>query len=269
MKKKHWVLTIALLLIFTSCEQKSDYVIAQVGMTKLTKKELLAQLPEEVEVTPENLPFILDKWINSELLYQEAERLGLTKDEKLKLQAKQLVKEFFVGAFLKEEAKKLKVSNRELLDYFNQHKDDFLNEVKIRRIVLPSFELALKTLNELRAGADFVKLARERSIEPTLEKGEPSRFFARGITQDPNLEEAIFALKPGQISDILETSEGYQIIQLVEKRRVKKDASFAEVAHYIESVLTYKLSRSHIDSIINTLRAKGKFQTFPNAYFAQ
>ena len=99
------------------------------------------------------------------------------------------------------------------------------------------------------------------------DKGATSRFLSRGIAE-PALEEAIFALKPGEISNILETSEGYQIIQLVDKRKVKKDISFAEVADYIQSVLSMQLSRAHIDSIINDLRIKGKFQTFPNAYFA-
>jgi parvulin-like peptidyl-prolyl isomerase len=267
-------LTLAILLL--SCEEKKTSssrhspIIARVGTTKLTKAELLAQLPEELNVTPENLPFILDKWINSELLYQEAERLGLTKDEKLKVQAKQLAKEFFVNALLKKEAAKIKVPTSELLAYFNQHKEDFLSEVKIRRIVLNSEELAERTLAELKSGADFVKLAKERSIEPTSERGEVSRFFARGITgvTDPSLEEAIFALKPGQFTDVLETSEGYQIIQLVEKRKVKKDISFSEVADYIESILTYKMSRTRIDSIINDLRQKGKYETFPNAFFS-
>ena len=39
-----------------------------------------------------------------------------------------------------------------------------MSEVKIRRIVLGSPELAQTTLDELKNGADFVKLAKERSI---------------------------------------------------------------------------------------------------------
>lgn len=256
-------------IVFTSCQTKSGAVIARVGNAKLTKPELDAQLPEEITVTQENLPMLLDKWINSELLYQEAERQGMAKDEKIKIQAEQLAKEYIVNAFLKEEAAKVKVPSSDLLAYFNQHKDDFMSEVKIRRIVLGSPELAQTTLDELKSGADFVKLAKARSIEQVQEqdKGATSRYFSRGIAE-PALEEAIFALKPGEISNILETSEGYQIIQLVDKRKVKKDISFAEVADYIQSALSMQQSRAHIDSIINDLRIKGKFQTFPNAYFS-
>ena len=256
-------------IVFNGCQAKSGVVIARLGNAKLTKPELDAQLPEEITVTQENLPMLLDKWINSELLYQEAERQGMAKDEKIKIQAEQLAKEYIVNAFLKEEAAKVKVPSSDLLAYFNQHKDDFMNEVKIRRIVLGSPELAQTTLDELKRGADFVKLAKERSIEQVQEqdKGATSRYFSRGIAE-PALEEAIFALKPGEISNILETSEGYQIIQLVDKRKVKKDISFAEVADYIQSALSMQQSRAHIDSIINDLRIKGKFQTFPNAYFS-
>lgn len=257
---------IASSVIFSGCQAKSGAVVAQVGTTKLTKAELMAQLPEGVNVTQENLPMVLDQWINSELLYQEAVRQGLTKDEKLKFQAQQLAKEFIIKEFLTEESKKIKIPSDQLLAYFNQYKEDFMSEVKIRRIILPSEEIAQQTLTELKGGADFAKLAKERSIEQTEEKGEPSRFFARGIT-DPGLEEAIFALKPGQFSDVLKTAEGFQIVQMVEKIKVKKDITFTDVAEYIENALSLKQSRTQIDSIITSLRAKGKFQTFPKAYF--
>jgi parvulin-like peptidyl-prolyl isomerase len=263
------IIGLTLTILSIGCETKSGAVVARVGTAKLTKTELNAQLPEDFSVTQENLPLLLDKWINSELLYQEAERQGIAKDEKIKIQADQLAKEYIVNAFLKKEATKIKVPSSDLLAYFNNHKDDFLSEVKIRRIVLNSPELAQTTLEELKKGADFVKLAKERSIEQVQDqdKGAASRFFSRGIAE-PSLEEAIFALKPGEISNILETSEGYQIIQLVEKRKVKKDISFAEVADYIEQILSMQQSRSHIDSIINDLRIKGKFQTFPKVYFS-
>ncbi len=253
--------------ILTSCETKSGSVLARVGNTKLTKAELIAQLPEELKVNEQNLPVLLDMWVNSELFYQEAVRRGLTKDERLKIRAEQLAKDVFMNALIEQEFAKIKVPSNELLDYFNNHKEDFMSEVKIRRIVLRSEELAERTLAEIKGGGNFVQLAKERSIEETPDKGEPSRFFARGITE-PNLEEAIFALKPGEISDVLTTSEGYQIIQLVEKRKVKKDISFAEVADYIESALTLKMRVTLRDSILNDLRSKGNFQTFPNAYFS-
>ena len=258
---------IAAIIIFTGCQTKSEPAVAQVGTTKLTKAELMAQLPEGVTVSPENLPMVLDQWINSELLYQEAVRQGLTKDEKLKFQAQQMAKEFIIKEFLTEQAKKIKIPSDQLLAYFNKYKEDFMSEVKIRRIVLSSEELAEQTLTELKGGANFAKLAKERYIEQTADKGEPSRFFARGIT-DPGLEEVIFALKPGQISNVLKTAEGcYQIIQIVEKIKVKKDITFTDVAEYIENALSLMKSRANIDSIITSLRAKGKFQTFPKAYF--
>jgi len=250
-----------------SCENKPKAVLAKVGTAKLSKTELMAQLPDEFRITRENLPALLDKWVNSELIYQEALRRKLDQNERIQLQIKQLAKEYIINQLLEQEAEKMQATSSEMLAYFNKHKEDFLYEVKIRRIVLPSFEFAAATLNELKAGADFAQLAKERSIEQTPERGEPSRFFARGIAE-PNLEEAIFALKPGETSDVLKGSEGYQIIRLVDKKQVKKDISFAEVADYIEQIISYQKSRVHLDSIINDLRAKGKFQVFPEVYFS-
>lgn len=259
---------IALLILVNGCATNSGSVVARVGNTKLTKAELIAQIPEELKVNQENLPFLLEKWINSELLYQEAVRQGLTKDEKLKYQAQQLAKEYIVNALLEQEAAKVKIPSSELLAYFNQYKEDFMNEVKIRRIVLQSEDLAERTLTEIKGGGNFSQLAKERSIEQTPDKGEPSRFFGRGITE-PALEEAIFALKPGEVSEVMQTSEGYQIIQMVEKKQVRKEIGFSEVADYIESALSLKQSRIMFDSLITDLRSKGKFQTFPEVYFSK
>lgn len=259
---------IALLILVNGCATNSGSVVARVGNTKLTKAELIAQIPEELKVNQENLPFLLEKWINSELLYQEAVRQGLTKDEKLKYQAQQLAKEYIVNALLEQEAAKVKIPSSELLAYFNQYKEDFMNEVKIRRIVLQSEDLAERTLTEIKGGGNFSQLAKERSIEQTPDKGEPSRFFGRGITE-PALEEAIFALKSGEVSEVMQTSEGYQIIQMVEKKQVRKEIGFSEVADYIESALSLKQSRIMFDSLITDLRSKGKFQTFPEVYFSK
>ena len=262
------ITSIAFIIIFNGCATYSGSVVARVGETKLTKTELIAQIPEELKVNQENLPFLLEKWINSELLYQEAVRQGLTKDEKLKFQAQQIAKEFMVNALLEQEAAKVKIPSSELLAYFNKYKEDFMNEVKIRRIVLQSEDLAERTLAEIKGGGNFSQLAKERSIEQTPDKGEPSRFFGRGITE-PSLEEVIFALKPGEVSEVMQTSEGYQIIQMVEKKPVRKDVSFAEVADYIESALSLKQSRIMFDSLITDLRSNGKFQTFPEVYFSK
>lgn len=68
-------------------------------------------------------------------------------------------------------------------------------------------------LAQLKSGADFAKLARENSTDQASAKegGELGWIF-RGQTE-PAFEQAAFALKPGGISDVVETVYGFHIIK--------------------------------------------------------
>jgi parvulin-like peptidyl-prolyl isomerase len=92
-------------------------------------------------------------------------------------------------------------------------------QVHARHILLgpDDEELAKELVERLRAGEDFEELAREYSTDDTnREEGGHLGWFARGRMVAP-FEEAAFALQPGEISDVVETTFGYHIIQVTER----------------------------------------------------
>lgn len=84
-------------------------------------------------------------------------------------------------------------------------------------------EKALGALQRLRQGADFAKLATELSEDPGSAKtgGELPDWVGRNQLVPP-FERAAFALKPGEISDVVRTRYGFHIIKLLEHRPVAK-----------------------------------------------
>ncbi|MEJ5309047.1 MAG: peptidylprolyl isomerase [Anaerolineae bacterium] len=90
--------------------------------------------------------------------------------------------------------------------------------IHARHILANSEEEARQILAQLQAGGDFVSLARTYSQDTsTRDTGGDLGFFPRGILTAPEVEAAAFALEPGQFSDVIQSSMGYHIVQLVER----------------------------------------------------
>ncbi len=95
--------------------------------------------------------------------------------------------------------------------------------IRARYIQMDDAALAQSVLDRARAGDDFAFLAQQNSVDRvTGENGGDLGFFARGALLAPEVEEAAFALQPGEISDLITAAgEGgatiYYIIQVTER----------------------------------------------------
>jgi peptidyl-prolyl cis-trans isomerase SurA len=119
-------------------------------------------------------------------------------------------------------------TDKEMRDYFEQNKFTLPKQsekVSLKQIVIapkPSdsakrvaWTRADSIVKELRKGADFATAAKRFSMDPgTREQGGSLSWIRRGQGWDPKFEEAAFLLRPGQVSDPVESAFGYHIIQV-------------------------------------------------------
>ncbi len=125
-------------------------------------------------------------------------------------------------------------------------------QVHARHIVADSEEAAQQILTLLQEGADFVALARERSVDlATKDNGGDLGWFPRGLVA-PELEAAAFALQPGQVSAVVRLGEGYHIIQVVER----------EVARSLSPETQMDLMLATFDQWLAELRAGAAIERF-------
>jgi peptidyl-prolyl cis-trans isomerase D len=124
----------------------------------------------------------------------------------------------------------IQISNLQVQSYYNSHKDQFRTKerVKARHILVsilnkPPAEVpkmkakAEELLKQIKAGADFAKLAEQNSDDKTnASKGGDLGWVMKG-QMVPEFEKATFALKPNQISDVVATNYGFHIVQVLEK----------------------------------------------------
>jgi peptidyl-prolyl cis-trans isomerase C len=91
------------------------------------------------------------------------------------------------------------------------------SEVRLRQILVPTEAEAKKVAERLENGEDFVAIAKEVSKDPSSEGGVLG--FVRLDALIAPVEDAVFALKVGQISKPVQTQFGWNIIKLEEKRQ--------------------------------------------------
>jgi peptidyl-prolyl cis-trans isomerase D len=127
-------------------------------------------------------------------------------------------------------AESIQVPDVQVLSYYNSHKDQFRTKerVKARHILVsilnkPAGEIpklkakAQDLLKQIKAGADFAKIAEQNSDDKTsAAKGGDLGWVTRGQMM-PEFETATFALKPGQIGDLVTVNYGFHIVQVMEK----------------------------------------------------
>ena len=119
-------------------------------------------------------------------------------------------------------------------------------------------EKAEAVRKKIVAGEDFAALAKAESTCPSKEKGGDLGTFGKG-EMVPEFEKAAAALKPGQISDVVETQFGYHIIKLVDK----KDAGVVgldEVKEKIQAYLKQNKSQQVMLEYIAGLKSKATIE---------
>ncbi len=150
---------------------------------------------------------------------------------------------------------KIRVSKKEALDYYSRHKKDYLRAEKAhaRMIVLATEEEAQKVRSGLTR-KNFAETARKVSLSPEAKDGGDLGTFARGEMPE-EFEKAVFALKPGEISQIVKTEYGYHIF-LLESRIPAKRLSFKEAAPEIYAKLRRMKREARFERWMEVLKKK-------------
>jgi peptidyl-prolyl cis-trans isomerase C len=174
----------------------------------------------------------------------------------------------------KEIVQKITVSDKEVKDYYDSNLDRFKQpeQVKASHILIkvdPEADKSEKAKarkqietiqKKVKKGEDFGALAKEYSGCPSSTKGGDLGYFGRGQMVKP-FEEAAFALKPGEVSDIVETRFGYHLIKVTDKKP-PTTVPFEEVKEGISGHLKQQQVREKVLAYVEQLRGKAKVEIF-------
>jgi peptidyl-prolyl cis-trans isomerase SurA len=135
----------------------------------------------------------------------------------------------------KEVGQRMSISKEEMQQFYDEHKSQMERPEQIRLSELlistekkdknaPTDEAAQLTaaqakaeelLAQIRKGGKFDEIAKKNSDGPTAAQGGDLGYFKRG-TLDKGLEDKTFAMKPGEVSDVVRTKQGLVILGVTE-----------------------------------------------------
>ncbi len=107
-------------------------------------------------------------------------------------------------------------------------------------------------LDQIRKGAKFADLAKQYSDDPSAKDGGDLSYFKRG-TMTKELDEKVFALKAGEVTDVIRTKQGYTIL-LVSEHQMAGIPPLKEVEPRIQDALYMQKLQPALRAYLTTLR---------------
>ena len=197
-------------------EQKRDYLVNYlvdvIVLSQAAEKQKLADRPD----VKRRLAFDHNRLL-MEALLQDAGKASLSDDAEHKVY---------------EEAVK-QVKNEE--------------EVHARHILVPTEDEAKAILAQLKGGADFAALAKEKSKDPGAAEGGDLGYFTKE-QMVPEFAEVAFKLGKGQLSDPVKTQFGWHIIK-VEDKRIRPTPTFEQVKPQIENYVAHRAQAELVENL--------------------
>lgn len=241
-----------------------DPVIARVNGQEIHRSDFARQLqamgPQAERVPMQILyPEILQKMIATKIVSEKgyAEKLQNSPEvkEQLKDAEAQIVAQSYVRKTVQPKITEVKIKEKydELSSKFKPQ-----DEVRARHILVSSEDEANDVIKQLQGGADFAKLASEKSKDTGSAKNGGDLGYFGHDTMVKAFADAAFAMKPGEVSDKpIKTEFGYHVIKVEDKRK-SAPPPLAEVHDQIAN----QLGQDITNDLVKGLEASAKIEKF-------
>lgn len=288
MKKFFFVCLIFLLLPSIHALAEEDAVLARIGGKKFMlsdfkriagyyetdKQKLLMQSPQKREM-------LLKLFIEGEVITGIAREKGFDKRADIIEQLGLLDRNFIAMNYIKDEVVgKVIVTEDDMKAYYRTHQDELRTPEMVRArhiFALVNKKKATEDdkkkakeklegiLKRIKAGEDMAKLAGEFSEDPASKtKGGDLGFFPRG-RMVPEFDKIVFSIKSGELSEVFETSLGYHIIR-IEERKDAVVEPFDNLKDSIKGKVFEDFKKKHVEEFIAEAFKRADVEFYPEAF---
>ncbi len=262
-----WVSALLFMIIAASCQHEEIQkrpegpIVARVGNDYLTLAELKESIPAEYSdvITRDQNVLYVRQWINTEILYQEAVRLGIDQEPVIKARLDRMRKDLLSTELMSRSASSsnVEISEQAVREYYESHREQFVREYNVVRyedIVVPDVNVAFE-IRRTVTHESFKNVAKTHSKSPGG-VSENAPYVALDAIP-PKLRNAIIATTviPSIIGPY-GTEDGFHVLRITGKYDKGTIASIDEVRDEIVSRLSSITQKGETERLISEIRAR-------------
>jgi len=243
--------------------QDTNQVVMTFDGKELTLKQIEYLAPSLNYAVVED---IANFWLDTQLLYEEAVKRNIDKDEKVKFISDIGHKKTVASELLAGVRNDARVTDEDVRKYYEQNKETdptlkepiFLSFSHITLNSLPEAEAVLKKINE---GNDINQLAKELSTAPDAQKGGKANKFQENTIKSRFGDEFLAALlnaTEGQLIGPIKNKDGKYEVARHEGKRASRVKDFEKVQQIIKTNLENQAKEKAVKDLISSLKEKAK-----------
>ncbi len=239
-------------------DSASDPILARVNGIAIHESDL-AMAAQDIgqelqQVPPDQQRYQLISYVADIILVsQAADAKKLDNDADFKRHLAFIRNKMLMGMQLEQEAKSAVTPEAEHALYDQSVKPmGAEEEVHARHILVETEDEAKAILEQIKGGADFAQMAKDKSKDPGAADGGDLGYFTKD-QMVPEFAEVAFKMYPGQLSNPIKTQFGWHIIK-VEDRRQRAVPDFDKIKDQIDAFLVRKAQSEYVAKLRQTAK---------------
>lgn len=266
------ILFSGLLGLWLACGGKtvdeSKYV-AQVGNEVLMVEDLKNQIPESMResITIDQVNNMIQHWINLQLVYQQAHRIGLhnTLSKELQQELKQFEMQYLANKLVEREiTRKIQVSEAESQAYYEKNKVQFIRtaaEIRLIHFLTTSAEVSVRIVQALNSGKTLEQLVLQYKSEKNIWPNGDLGYFPE-VSLPPEIGRVVSRIRKDETSRDIKTEMGFHFIKVLDRQPAGSTKSIEEVRDQIAETLKAEKRNEAYTAFLAKLRSKAESEKF-------
>lgn len=259
-------LIIVIALLAGGCTTEPEVtVIARVGDAMLTLEAARADLDTTAADLDERVTRYASSWVTSELLHQEALRLGIEDDPgfsaRLNVVQRQLANQELLDRLIYGDTASF--GEDTLRSYFTAHPDEFTiaeNHLKLRLVTFRGRDFARRFSVSVTPARGWTTVLDTVRKDPKMSQEiislVPDGWYTRSTLYPPELWKVAGPLGPGEVSFPVKTVGGYTVLQYLALAPAGKTNEFDLVRDEVLHRVLIENRRSRLEALLGTLRER-------------